>query len=126
MRSPGAGAARAPGRGTPRRNGEDGDGDERFRNDCAFTTWAYRIAIRPRSTISRRRKIGARTGANVGADGADSDTVDEMMGQDLWRVVRALPNQQRDAVLPSVAGPFAWRGGGAHGLFGEDRVVASA
>jgi RNA polymerase sigma-70 factor (ECF subfamily) len=74
-----------------------------FRNDCAFTTWAYRIAYTTAvDHIRARRKIVALEPARMSAlvDGADSETAeDEIMGQDLWRMVRALPDQQRDAVL---------------------------
>jgi len=74
-----------------------------FRNDCAFATWAYRIAYTTAvDHIRARRKIVALDPARMSAlvDGADSDTPeDDIMGQDLWRVVRALPDQQRDAVL---------------------------
>jgi len=74
-----------------------------FRNDCAFATWAYRIAYTTAvDHIRARRRIVALEPARISAlaDGADSGTPEnEMMGQELWRAVRALPDQQRDAVL---------------------------
>jgi RNA polymerase sigma-70 factor (ECF subfamily) len=74
-----------------------------FRNDCAFTTWAYRIAYTTAvDHVRARRRIVALDPARMSAlvDGVDGDTPeDEMMGQELWRAVRSLPDQQRDAVL---------------------------
>ena len=74
-----------------------------FRNDCAFTTWAYLIAYTAAiDHIRARRKIVALEPARISAlaDGADVETPEtEMIGQELWRAVRALPDQQRDAVL---------------------------
>ncbi len=74
-----------------------------FRNDCAFTTWAYRIAYTTAiDHIRARRKIVPLDPAQMAAlaDGPAADSPeDEMMGQELWNAVRALPDQQRDAVL---------------------------
>ncbi|MGD9543115.1 MAG: RNA polymerase sigma factor [Methylocystis sp.] len=74
-----------------------------FRNDCAVTTWVHRIAYTTAvDHIRARRRVVALDPAQVLAlaDGAGNDTPeDDIMGQDLWRAVRALPDQQRDAVL---------------------------
>ncbi len=74
-----------------------------FRNDCAFTTWAYRIAYTTAiDHIRGRQKIVPLDPAQMAAlgDEAASETPeDEIIGQELWRAVRALPDQQRDAVL---------------------------
>lgn len=74
-----------------------------FRNDCAFTTWVYRIAYTTAiDHVRARRRIVALDPARISAlaDGADNDTPeDDLIGQELWRAVRALPDQQRDAVL---------------------------
>ena len=74
-----------------------------FRGDCAFATWAWRIAYRTAIDHKRgSRKVvpfspqQAEALANSPAEGSPEDDV---MGQDLWRAVRALPDQQRDAVL---------------------------
>ena len=74
-----------------------------FRNDCAFSTWAYRIAYRTAvDHIRARRKVVALDPAHMAAlaeaAGADAPE-DATTGQELWRAVRALPEQQRDAVL---------------------------
>lgn len=74
-----------------------------FRNDCAFATWAYRIAYTTAvDHLRARRKVVALEPARMSAlvDDAGGDTPeDDIMGQELWRAVRALPDQQRDAVL---------------------------
>ncbi|PPD41350.1 MAG: RNA polymerase subunit sigma-70 [Methylocystis sp.] len=74
-----------------------------FRGDCAFSTWAYRIAyttavdyIRSRSRVipfapSKMQELAESTVRDLPEDAA--------MNEELWRAVRALPEQQRDAVL---------------------------
>lgn len=74
-----------------------------FREDCAFTTWAYRIAYTTAiDHIRARQKIvpldPAQMATFVDEPAADTPE-DEIAGQELWRAVRALPGQQRDAVL---------------------------
>lgn len=74
-----------------------------FRGEAAFSTWLYRIAF---TTATDRLRDGQRTvplaPSNVVllVDGASHETPETaVIGQELWDAVRALPSQQRDAVL---------------------------
>lgn len=74
-----------------------------FRGESAFATWVWRIAYTAAiDHIRANRKVVpfSREHAAALADcPAEGSPEDEVMGQDLWRAVRALPDQQRDAVL---------------------------
>ncbi|QGM98709.1 RNA polymerase sigma factor [Methylocystis parvus] len=74
-----------------------------FRGDCAFSSWAYRIAYTTAvDHIRARRKVVAFAPEQMIelADCADCESPeDAAANDDLWRAVRALPEQQRDAVL---------------------------
>jgi RNA polymerase sigma-70 factor, ECF subfamily len=74
-----------------------------FRGDSAFATWAYRIAYTTAvDHIRARARVAPLAPARLLelTDGADCDTPEQaMMDNELWRAVRALPEQQRDAVL---------------------------
>jgi RNA polymerase sigma-70 factor (ECF subfamily) len=74
-----------------------------FRGDCAFATWAWRIAYTVAiDHIRANRKVvpfSPELAAELADCPAEGSPEDEVMGQDLWRAVRALPDQQRDAVL---------------------------
>lgn len=74
-----------------------------FRGDCAFSTWAYRIAYTTAvDHIRARSRVVALAPAQMQelAEAADCDSPeDAALGQELWRAVRALPEHQRDAVL---------------------------
>jgi RNA polymerase sigma-70 factor, ECF subfamily len=74
-----------------------------FRGDCAFSTWAWRIAYTTAVDHVRARArvvLLAPTQMQELTDAADCDSPeDAMTGDELWRAVRALPEQQRDAVL---------------------------
>lgn len=76
-----------------------------FRGDAAFSTWLWRITFTTASDHLRaRQKIVAlepsRMAALVDAapDFAPSPE-DAVIGSELWETVRALPDQQRDAIL---------------------------
>lgn len=74
-----------------------------YRGDAKFTTWLHRIAyntaldhmrqtqrmiaVEPSEIITLVDRIAPETGE------------DKFEGEDIWTAVRALPNQQRDAVL---------------------------
>jgi RNA polymerase sigma-70 factor (ECF subfamily) len=74
-----------------------------FRGDCAFTTWAHRIAYTAAvDHIRASRRVVPLGPAHLAALEVepDGDAPEErQMNDELWRSVRALPEQQRDAVL---------------------------
>lgn len=74
-----------------------------YRGDAAFTTWLHRIAytttldhlrISQRMIAVEPSEIIRLIDAEVG-----SSAEDNVIGQEMWTAVRALPPQQRDAVL---------------------------
>jgi RNA polymerase sigma-70 factor, ECF subfamily len=74
-----------------------------FRGDCAFSSWAWRIAYTTAvDHLRARAKIVPLGPAQMQelTEGAYRDSPeDAIAGEELWRAVRALPEQQRDAVL---------------------------
>ena len=79
-----------------------------YRADAKFTTWLHRIAY---TTMIDQRRISQRTVPvepseiiRLVDDGAQSQSAEEAItaadnARELWTAVRALPPQQRDAVL---------------------------
>lgn len=74
-----------------------------FRGECAFSSWAYRIAYRTAvDHIRARARVAPFPPSQMLelAENADYDSPeDAAMNNDLWRAVRELPEQQRDTVL---------------------------
>jgi RNA polymerase sigma-70 factor, ECF subfamily len=74
-----------------------------FRGESAFTTWLYRIAFTTATDRLRARQRiipFAPSDMNTLIDGATGETPESaLIGAQLWDAVRALPDQQRDAVL---------------------------
>lgn len=74
-----------------------------YRGEAAFTTWLYRIVYTTTVDFLRasQRTVAAEPSEIirlVDANAADGETVSDV-NNDLWTAVRALPPQQRDAVL---------------------------
>jgi RNA polymerase sigma-70 factor, ECF subfamily len=74
-----------------------------YRGEAAFSTWAYRIAytttIDAMRGAQRLRLVDASEMMQL-ADEVETETAeDQVIGQELWKQVRSLPPQQRDAVL---------------------------
>jgi RNA polymerase sigma-70 factor, ECF subfamily len=74
-----------------------------FRGDSAFKTWVYTIAFTTATDRLRaRQRIMPLALSDISAltDGASTSTPEtDLIGAELWLAVRALPDQQRDAVL---------------------------
>lgn len=74
-----------------------------YRGEAAFTTWLHRIAY---TTAIDHLRLSQRTVAAEPSEiirlvdgGGDSPEPEHVHGSELWDAVRALPPQQRDAVL---------------------------
>lgn len=74
-----------------------------FRGDCAFSTWLYQLAYTTTiDQIRARQRIVPLGPSHISALMAEPDgetPEDTFIGAELWRAVRTLPDQQRDAVL---------------------------
>lgn len=74
-----------------------------FSGEAAFATWLWRIVYNAAVDHTRRNRHLSLVGSDVVTaliDGTDAATPEtEAMARDLWTAVRALPTQQRDAVL---------------------------
>lgn len=74
-----------------------------FRGDAAFKTWVYRLAYTTAvDNIRANQRLVALDPSDMlslvdSAGGVTQD--DTIKGHELWRAVRTLPPQQRDAVL---------------------------
>lgn len=79
-----------------------------YRGDAAFTTWLHRIAyttmVDQLRTTQRMVALEPSEIVRLVDDGAQSDSAEDALivtdgTRELWTAVRALPPQQRDAVL---------------------------
>lgn len=76
-----------------------------FRGDAAFSTWIWRITYTTAADWQRaaRRVTTLEPGRVVALMDASPERApspeDEVIGAELWTAVRALPKQQREAVL---------------------------
>ncbi len=74
-----------------------------FRGDCELSTWIYRIAFTTTTDHLRAsQRVTPLSPSNVMmlVDAPANTTPEsEVIGRELWDAVRALPDQQRDAVL---------------------------
>jgi RNA polymerase sigma-70 factor, ECF subfamily len=74
-----------------------------FRGDAEFSTWSYRIAyttaVDHMRSSQRLRLIEPSEMMKLADEPTLETAEDQVIGQDLWRSVRELPPQQRDAVL---------------------------
>lgn len=94
-----------------------------FRGESAFSTWLYRIAYTTAVDHLRARPRIEPQDAAI-ADGVDDDTPEQAaMRAELWRAVRTLPEQQRDAVL-LVYGEDMTHGEAAHVMGCSEKTVS--
>jgi RNA polymerase sigma-70 factor (ECF subfamily) len=73
-----------------------------FDGRSAFTSWLYRVTLNAVRDMQRSRARRGRTVdryAEVAPDEYPPDQEDSAAARELWEAVRALPPQQRDAVL---------------------------
>jgi RNA polymerase sigma-70 factor, ECF subfamily len=74
-----------------------------YRGDSAFPTWLHRVAYNvmiDRARIRRHETLPGTDNVIALFDRVDTTTPETaLIGAELWTAVRALPNQQRDAVL---------------------------
>ena len=73
-----------------------------FRAEASFTTWLHRIVLNAAADFRRAARAGEHVPLEDESDRLASRAESAEAGlirQDLWSAVRALPPQQRDAVL---------------------------
>lgn len=73
-----------------------------FDGRSAFTSWLYRITLNAVRDLQRSQSRSRRLHdavALVSEDSHSGDQEDALRIADIWRAVRSLPDQQRDAVM---------------------------
>lgn len=78
------------------------DAITRFDGRSKFTSWLYSItlnAVRDLQRSHQRRGKQIAAISAVARDDIDADQEDQLRVNDIWRIVRQLPDKQRDAVL---------------------------
>ncbi|HTM77715.1 MAG TPA: sigma-70 family RNA polymerase sigma factor [Devosia sp.] len=78
------------------------DGLSSFDGRSKFTSWLYRVtlnAVRDLQRTHQRRGVQVNALAAVAREDSEPDQEDGLRVNDIWRIVRQLPEKQRDAVL---------------------------
>ena len=78
------------------------DAVARFDGRSKFTSWLYSVTLNAVRDLQRSRQRQGRQIAAVSAVARDEiapDQEDQLRVNDIWRIVRQLPEKQRDAVL---------------------------
>lgn len=71
-----------------------------FRQECAFTSWLYRIVVNMVHDAGRKHKPHLDMAVLETVVGATSDEIEQrVIHSELWRAVQQLPDKQRDAIL---------------------------
>ena len=86
-----------------------------FRAEASFTTWLHRIVLNAAADFRRAARAGEHVPLEDESDRLVSTSESAEAGlirQDLWSAVRALPPQQRDAVLLVYGEDFGHREAG--------------
>ncbi len=97
-----------------------------YRAEAAFTTWLHRIAYTTSVDYLRRdqRIVATEPSEMTRLIDTTSETEQtEFSGYDLWKAVRSLPDQQRDAVL-LVYGEDMSHGEAAHVMGCSEKTVS--
>ncbi len=71
----------------------------KFRGDSRISTWITRIVINAAKDQLRKRRPTAPIDEHMDLEHTAPTARDQLEAQELWRLVRALPDKQRDAML---------------------------
>ncbi len=71
-----------------------------FRQDCAFSSWVYRITVNAANDLTRKRRGHSDVDAMADSLGEEDNSAEQrMQAQALWQTVQRLPDKQAQAVL---------------------------